>query len=183
IGAAQVTSASGKQTMIKELYERFLRKAFRKQADALGIVYTPVEVIDFMLRAADELSQEHFGKGLTDENVHILDPFAGTGTFMVRLLQSGLIDPHDLARKYASELHATEVMLLAYYVAAVTTETTSHALVQDQHHRAGHPDAVVAYEPFEGIALADTFQTTEDKGTLDGDPFKANNARIERQIH
>jgi len=183
VRAAQVTSASGKQTVIKELYERFFRKAFRKQADALGIVYTPVEVIDFMLRAADELSQEHFGKGLTDENVHILDPFAGTGTFMVRLLQSGLIDPHDLARKYASELHATEVMLLAYYVAAVNIETTYHALVQDQHHRAGHPDAVVAYEPFEGIALADTFQTTEDKGTLDGDPFKANNARIERQNH
>jgi predicted helicase len=183
IRASQVTSASGKQTVIKELYERFFRKAFRKQADALGIVYTPIEIIDFMLRAADTLSQQHFGKGLTDENVHILDPFTGTGTFMVRLLQSGLIDPHDLARKYASELHATEVMLLAYYVAAVNIETTYHALVQDQHHRAGQTDAVVAYEPFEGIALADTFQTTEDKNTLDGDPFKANNARIERQNH
>src|SRR5699024_8729864 len=119
VRASQVTSASGKQTVIKELYERFFRKAFRKQADALGIVYTPVEVIDFMLRAADELSQQHFGTGLTGEGVHILDPFTGTGTFMVRLLQSGLIEPHDLARKYASELHATEVMLLAYYVAAV----------------------------------------------------------------
>lgn len=183
VRAAQVTSASGKQTVIKELYERFFRKAFRKQAEALGIVYTPVEVIDFMLRAADELSQQHFGKGLTDENVHILDPFTGTGTFMVRLLQSGLIDPHDLARKYASELHATEVMLLAYYVAAVNIETTYHALIQDQYHRAGQTDAAVDYEPFEGIALADTFQTTEDKGTLDGDPFKANNARIERQNH
>src|SRR5699024_1404883 len=139
------------------------------------------EIIDFMLRAADTLSQQHFGKGLSDEGVHILDPFTGTGTFMVRLLQSGLIEPHDLARKYASELHATEVMLLAYYVAAVNIETTYHALLQDQHHRAGHPDAVVAYEPFEGIALADTFQTTEDKDTLDGDPFKQNNERIERQ--
>ena len=93
VRAAQVTSASGKQTVIKELYERFFRKAFRKQADALGIVYTPIEIIDFMLRAADTLSQQHFGKGLSDEGVHILDPFTGTGTFMVRLLQSGLIEP------------------------------------------------------------------------------------------
>src|SRR5699024_3177348 len=85
--------------------------------------------------------------------------------------------------KYAPKLHATEVMLLAYYVAAVNIETTYHALIQDQHHRAGQTDAAVAYEPFEGIALADTFQTTEDKGTLDGDPFKQNNERIERQNH
>lgn len=181
VRAAQVTSASGKQTVIKELYERFFRKAFRKQADALGIVYTPVEIVDYMLRAADELSKQHFGKGLTDEGVHILDPFTGTGTFMVRLLQSGLIDPHDLARKYASELHATEVMLLAYYVAAVNIESTYYALLQDQYHRAGQPTEAIEYEPFEGIALADTFQTTEDKDTLDGDPFKQNNERIERQ--
>src|SRR5699024_12226400 len=93
----------------------------------------------------------------------------------------GSSSPNDLARKYASALHATEVMLLAYYLAAVNIETTYHALLQDPHHRAGHPDAVVAYEPFEGIALADTFQTTEDKDTLDGDPFKQNNERIERQ--
>src|SRR5699024_6186237 len=181
VRASQVTSASGKQTVIKELYERFFRKAFRKQADALGIVYTPIEIVDYMLRAADELSKQHFGKGLTDEDVHILDPFTGTGTFMVRLLQSGLIDPHDLARKYASELHVTEVMLLAYYVAAVNIESTYHALIEDQHHRAGQPADAIEYEPFEGIALADTFQTTEDTGTREGDPFRANNARIERQ--
>src|SRR5699024_6715728 len=137
VRAAEVTSASGKQTVIKELYERFFRKAFRKQSDALGIVYTPVELVDYMLRAADDLSKQHFGKGLTDEDVHILDPFTGTGTFLVRLLQSGLINPADLARKYATELHATEVMLLAYYVAAVNIETTYHALVGDQHQRSG----------------------------------------------
>src|SRR5699024_862290 len=79
------------------------------------------------------------------------------------------------------ELHATEIMLLAYYVAAVNIESTYHALLQDQHHRAGQPADGVMYEPFEGIALADTFKSTEDKGTLEGDPFKANNARIERQ--
>lgn len=128
VRASEVTSASGKQQVIKELYERFFQKAFKRDADKLGIVYTPVEIVDFILRAADDVSKKHFGRGLTDESVHILDPFTGTGTFMVRLLQSGLIDPKDLARKYANELHATEIMLLAYYVAAVNIETTFNAL-------------------------------------------------------
>ena len=128
VRASEVTSASGKQQVIKELYERFFQKAFKRDADKLGIVYTPVEIVDFILRAADDVSKQHFGRGLSDESVHILDPFTGTGTFMVRLLQSGLIDPKDLARKYANELHATEIMLLAYYVAAVNIETTFNAL-------------------------------------------------------
>ena len=128
VRASEVTSASGKQQVIKELYERFFQKAFKRDADKLGIVYTPVEIVDFILRAANDVSKKHFGRGLTDESVHILDPFTGTGTFMVRLLQSGLIDPKDLARKYANELHATEIMLLAYYVAAVNIETTFNAL-------------------------------------------------------
>lgn len=128
VRASEVTSASGKQQVIKELYERFFQKAFKRDADKLGIVYTPVEIVDFILRAADDVSKKHFGRGLTDESVHILDPFTGTGTFVVRLLQSGLIDPKDLARKYANELHATEIMLLAYYVAAANIETTFNAL-------------------------------------------------------
>ena len=180
IRAADVTSASGKQTVIKELYERFFRKAFRKQSEALGIVYTPIEIVDFILRAADDVSRKHFGKGLTDENVHILDPFTGTGTFMVRLLQSGLITPEDLARKYASELHATEIMLLAYYVAAVNIETTYHALVDEKTPRDGTDTP--AYEPFDGIVLADTFQITEEEDKLDSEVFKQNNQRIKRQL-
>ena len=87
VRASEVSSASGKQQVIKDLYERFFRKAFKKQSEALGIVYTPVEIVDFILRSADQISRWHFGKGLTDEGVHILDPFTGTGTFMVRLLQ------------------------------------------------------------------------------------------------
>ncbi|OKX96156.1 DEAD/DEAH box helicase [Corynebacterium glutamicum] len=177
--AADVTSASGKQTVIKELYERFFKKAFRKQSEALGIVYTPIEIVDFILRAADDVSRKHFGKGLTDEDVHILDPFTGTGTFVVRLLQSGLIKPHDLARKYAEELHATEIMLLAYYVAAVNIETTYHGLLHEKALRQGKEAS--EYEPFGGIVLADTFQVYEDNDTLDLDVFKQNNARIERQ--
>lgn len=179
IRASEVTSASGKQQVIKDLYERFFRKAFKKQAEALGIVYTPVEIVDFILRAADDVSREHFGKGLTDEGVTILDPFAGTSTFMVRLMQSGLIKPEDLARKYASELFATEIMLLAYYVSAVNIETTYNALRTEHARIAGEPEP--GYEPFKGIALADTFQIHEDDDIPDLDIFAENNASVERQ--
>lgn len=179
VRASEVTSASGKQQVIKELYERFFQKAFKRDADKLGIVYTPVEIVDFILRAADDVSKKHFGRGLSDESVHILDPFTGTGTFMVRLLQSGLIDPKDLARKYANELHATEIMLLAYYVAAVNIETTFNALQAEAAQREGLPEP--GYVPFEGIALADTFQIHEEGDILDLTVFKNNNERIVRQ--
>lgn len=179
VRASEVTSAAGKQQVIRELYERFFQKAFRKQAEALGIVYTPVEIVDYILRAADYVSREHFGRGLTDQNVHILDPFTGTGTFIVRLLQSGLIEPHDLARKYANELHATEIMLLAYYVAAVNIETTYHALEKERALREEQPEP--GYVPFDGIALADTFQVYEEDDQLDLEVFTTNNERIEKQ--
>ncbi|TQE42646.1 DEAD/DEAH box helicase [Corynebacterium phoceense] len=180
VRASEVSSASGKQQVIKDLYERFFRKAFKKQSEALGIVYTPVEIVDFILRSADQISRWHFGKGLTDEGVHILDPFTGTGTFMVRLLQSGLIEPDDLARKYATELHATEIMLLAYYVAAVNIETTYNALQAERAQRNGEPEP--EYVPFDGIALADTFQIHEEGDIPDLKVFKENNAAIQRQI-
>lgn len=179
VRASEVTSASGKQQVIKELYERFFRKAFKKQSEALGIVYTPVEIVDFILRAADDVSKKHFGKGLTDEGVCILDPFAGTSTFTVRLLQSGLIKPEDLARKYANELFATEIMLLAYYVSAVNIETTYNALREEAAQRNGEP--IPDYVPFNNIALADTFQIHEDGDIPDLNVFRENNATIERQ--
>ncbi|MBJ7289177.1 DEAD/DEAH box helicase [Williamsia sp.] len=175
VRASEVTSAEGKQQVIAELYERFFRVAFKKQSDALGIVYTPVEIVDFILRAADHVSKEHLGKGLTDEGVHILDPFTGTGTFLTRLLQSGLILPDDLARKYREELHANEIMLLAYYIAAVNVETTFHALTTADGEEG-------AYEPFKGIALADTFQITEAGDTMDEIMFPQNNDRIVKQL-
>lgn len=179
VRASEVNSASGKQQVIKELYERFFRKAFKKQAEALGIVYTPVEIVDFILRAADEVSQKHFGRGLSDEGVSILDPFAGTSTFMVRLLQSGLIKPEDLARKYANELFATEIMLLAYYVSAVNIETTYNALREEAALRNGEP--APEYVPFTNIALADTFQIHEEGDIPDLNIFRENNETIERQ--
>lgn len=179
VRASEVTTASGKQEVIKELYERFFQKAFKKQAESLGIVYTPVEIVDFILRAADDLSKKHFGKGLTDEGTYILDPFAGTSTFTVRLLQSGLIKPEDLARKYTNELFATEIMLLAYYVSTVNIETTYNALKAEEAKRNGEPEP--EYVPFNGIALADTFQIHEDGDILDLKVFTNNNERIERQ--
>ena len=179
VRASEVNSASGKQQVIKELYERFFRKAFKKQSEALGIVYTPVEIVDFILRAADDVSKKHFGKGLTDEGVCILDPFAGTSTFTVRLLQSGLIKPEDLARKYANELFATEIMLLAYYVSAVNIETTYNALCEEAALRNGEP--APEYVPFTNIALADTFQIHEEGDIPDLNIFRENNETIERQ--
>ncbi len=173
--AEQVTDAQGKQQLIADLYQKFFQTAFKKQSDALGIVYTPMEVVDFILRAADRAAREHLGRGLTDEGVHILDGFTGTGTFITRLLESDLITPKDLARKYNSEIHANEIVLLAYYIAAVNIETTYHALAGKT---AGSDD----YEPFPGIVLADTFQVAEQDDTLDLEIFAANNDRIQAQL-
>ncbi|MGK4219004.1 DEAD/DEAH box helicase [Kocuria marina] len=168
--ASGIDNAAGKQRIITELYENFFTKAFPKQADAMGIVYTPVEIVDFILRSVNELARKHFGAGLTDEGVHVLDPFTGTGTFIVRLLQSGIITPHDLARKYTEELHANEIMLLAYYIAAINIEATYHGV------QGGY------YVPFEGIVLGDTFQMTEDKDVIDSAVFVGNNTRAQRQL-
>ena len=128
--AQGVTTTAGRQTVIHRLYEQFFRKAFPKQSSSLGVVYTPVEVVDFILRSADDVCRAQFGYGLTDTDVHVQDPFTGTGTFIVRLLESGIIRPEDLARKYDRELWANEIMLLAYYIACVNIETTYQALTQ-----------------------------------------------------
>lgn len=169
--AAQVTDAAGRQSVIHDLYEKFFKNAFPKQAESLGVVYTPVEVVDFMLRAADELSRREFGQGLTDEGVQILDPFTGTGTFIVRLLESGIIRKQDLARKYASELWCNEIMLLAYYIACVNIEATYESVSGTQE-----------YVPFPGATMTDTFQISESGDRADTSLIPANNERIERQL-
>jgi len=168
-----VDTAEGRQKLIVQLYDTFFATAFKKTVDKLGIVYTPVEIVDFILRSADDVLREHFGQGLTDEGVHILDGFVGTGTFITRLLQLGLIEPKDLARKYAHELHANEILLLAYYIAAVNIETT----YQDLRGELGDPSD---YEPFPGLILTDTFQSWEDDDRPDLDVFVQNNERLER---
>ncbi len=137
--------------------------------EKLGIVYTPVPVVDFIINSANYALQQEFGVGIGSEGVHVLDPFTGTGTFMVRLLQSGLIPKADLPRKYAQELHANELVLLAYYIAAINIEETYHGLMAED-----------AYTPFEGIVLTDTFQLAEGEGRIEG-VFPANSQRAEKQ--
>jgi predicted helicase len=164
-----IDNAEGKQTVIKELYEKFFRNAFPKLAEKMGIVYTPIEVVDFIINSADAALRKEFGVGLSDKDVHVLDPFTGTGTFMVRLLQSGLINPKDLPYKYKNELHANEIVLLAYYIAAINIEETYHALIGKE------------YQPFEGIVLTDTFQLSEGQGSLTEKMFPENNQRAAKQ--
>lgn len=178
VRAAGIDNAAGKQKIITELYESFFTTAFSKTADAMGVVYTPIEIVDFILRSVDDVLRAEFGRGITDEGVHVLDPFTGTGTFIVRLLQSGLIRPEDLARKYASELHANEILLLAYYIAAINIETTFHDLIAQAD---GKELDEVPYESFSGIVLTDTFQLTEDGDLGDPEVFGTNNSRAEAQ--
>ncbi|HZL05223.1 MAG TPA: DEAD/DEAH box helicase family protein, partial [Coriobacteriia bacterium] len=172
--AAGIDNAEGKQKIVNELYEKFFKTAFPKAAESLGIVYTPVEVVDFIIRSVEHLLREEFGASISDPGVHVLDPFTGTGTFIVRLLESGLIRPEDLLHKYTSELHANEILLLAYYIAAINIEATFHGIVTETDLDAG-------YVPFNGIVLTDTFQMTEAGDTMDQVMFPANNARAEAQ--
>lgn len=176
--AAGIDNAEGKQKIITELYESFFKNAFPRAADAMGVVYTPIEIVDFILRSVNDVLQKEFGHSISDKGVHVLDPFTGTGTFIVRLLQSGLIDSADLARKYASELHANEILLLAYYIAAINIETTFHDLQAAAHDV---EPAMEDYEPFDGMVLTDTFQLTEDDDLTDEVVFPANNSRAEAQ--
>lgn len=181
VRAEGVSSATGKQKIITELYERFFKLAFPRVAASLGIVYTPIEVVDFILRAVNDALKEHFDATISDEGVHVLDPFTGTGTFIVRLLQSGLIDPQDLLRKYTQELHANEILLMAYYIAAINIEATFHALQQEHARERGEDPDAVGYEPFDGIVLTDTFQMTEDGDALDERMFTSNSDRVVEQ--
>ena len=181
VRAEGISTAEGKQKIVTELYERFFKLAFPRVAESLGIVYTPLEVVDFIIRAVNDALGEHFGASISDEGVHVLDPFTGTGTFIVRLLQSGLISPEDLLRKYTQELHANEILLMAYYIAAINIEATFHGIQREQAAAQGADPEAVPYEPFSGIVLTDTFQMSEDGDTLDERMFISNNDRVVEQ--
>ncbi len=177
--AEGIDNAEGKQKIIIELYDKFFKTAFPKMVEKLGIVYTPVEVVDFIIRSADYLLRKEFDRSLSDENIHILDPFTGTGTFITRLLQSGLIAEKDLERKYKHELHANEIVLLAYYIAAVNIENAYHDATLDPDDGIGTDK----YTPFDGIVLTDTFQLGEsDQGEkLFSEMFPQNSERVQAQ--
>ncbi|MRJ23800.1 DEAD/DEAH box helicase [Pseudomonas haemolytica] len=166
--AAGIDNAQGKQKIIVELYDKFFRNAFPKMTERLGIVYTPVEVVDFILHSVNHLLQQEFGQTLGSKGVHIIDPFTGTGTFITRLIQSGLIKPEELPHKYRHEIHANELVLLAYYIAAINIEAAYHGEVIDE------------YAPFEGICLTDTFQMYEKDDLVDA-LLEDNSARRKRQ--
>ncbi len=166
--AAGINNAQGKQKIIVELYDKFFRNAFPKMTERLGIVYTPVEVVDFILHSVNHLLQQEFGQTLGSKGVHIIDPFTGTGTFITRLIQSGLIKPEELPHKYKHEIHANELVLLAYYIAAINIEAAYHSEVIDE------------YTPFEGICLTDTFQMYEKDDLVDA-LLEDNSARRKRQ--
>lgn len=166
--AQGIDNAAGKQKIVVELYDKFFRNAFPKMTERLGIVYTPVEVVDFIIHSVAHILKTEFGQTLGSEGVHIIDPFTGTGTFITRLLQSGLIAPQDLPHKYKHEIHANELVLLAYYIAAINIEAVYHSIVGG------------SYQPFEGICLTDTFQMYEKDDLVDA-LLVDNSARRKRQ--
>ncbi len=177
--AKGVDNALGKQRIVIELYDKFFRVALKKQVEKLGIVYTPTEVVDFIIHSVEKLINKEFGKSLADKDVHILDPFTGTGTFIVRLIQSGIISKDDILYKYTSEIHANEIVLLAYYIAAVNIEEAFHELYGNGE-----------YVPFDNIVLTDTFELSESKMIagkkyrIDQDEyFKKNSEKARTQLN
>ncbi len=173
--AEGVKTAQGRQTLITELYDKFFRTAFPVLTARLGIVYTPVEVVDFIIHSVNDVLKSQFGQTLGSKGVHILDPFTGTGTFITRLLQSGLIAQDELEHKYKHEIHANEIVLLAYYIAAVNIETVYHELAY------GSLSANAPYDPFEGILLTDTFQMYEQERDMIANLLPDNSERRTRQ--
>ena len=167
------TSAQARQAIVVELYDKFFRKAFPRVSERLGIVYTPVEIVDFILHSVQDVLGQEFGSALGEPGVHILDPFTGTGTFITRMLQSGLLSPEQILGKYGgngqpTELHANEIILLAYYIASVNIEVAFQDATGSN------------YRPFDGICLTDTFALNANDDTLQN-LFPDNSQRRQRQ--
>ena len=173
--AAQISSHSEKQTFLKVIYENFYKVYNTKAADRLGVVYTPNEIVRFMIDGTDWLCQKHFGKNLIDKGVDILDPATGTGTYICELLEHFRGQPQKLAQKYLHELHANEVAILPYYVANLNIEATYAAITGD-------------YAEFPNLCFVDTLDNvglhTAAKGTtvdIFGSVSEENVVRIKRQ--
>ncbi len=166
-------SAEARQAIVVELYDKFFRKAFPRVTERLGIVYTPVQIVDFILCSVQDVLAEEFGSALGEPGVHILDPFTGTGTFIARMMQSGLLSHEEILRKYGRdgetpELHANEIVLLAYYIASVNIETAFQGATGSD------------YRPFDGICLTDSFALNENDDELEA-LFPDNSERRRRQ--
>lgn len=145
-----INDSTTRHEVLKELYETFLKTAFPESTDLLGVVYTPVEIVDWLLHSADEVLRQEFGVGIGDKGVEVLDPFSGTGTFLTRLIESDIISDEQLDHKYQNELSAIEILPTAYYLSAINIEEAYHGRkisIED------NPE----YTPFPGIVLGDTF--------------------------
>ena len=164
--AATIDDFSQKQSFLNTVYEKFFQGFSVKVADTHGIVYTPQPIVDFMVRSVEDILQKEFGRSLSDESVHILDPFVGTGNFIVRMMRE--IQRSKLPHKYAHELHCNEVMLLPYYIASMNIEHAYYELTG-------------TYQPFEGICLVDTFELAEEKQRSFSLFMKDNTERVTRQ--
>ena len=164
-----IDNSESRQKVIKELYENFIKTAFPKTAQKLGVAYTPIEIVDFIINSADEILKKEFNKSLTDKGVHVIDPFVGTGTFINRLISNKeVIKEEDLERKFKKELHANEILLLPYYVASINIEEAYHSRMGGK------------YKQFPGITLTDTFNMYEEKDNV-LPLFQENKKRIKKQ--
>jgi len=171
----KIETLEGKQKVITSLYEKFFKNAFPKDQTINGIVYTPEAIVDFIIHSAAETLKQEFNIEFGSENVNILDPFTGTGTFIARLIESSIISPHDLERKYRYELFANEITLLAYYIAAVNIENAFSRKTKTEE-----------YIPFEHILLTDTFNIEEichgrQTTLVNEEYFKKNIGRIKEE--
>ena len=177
-------SDKAKQDLIRNLYNSLFKAAFSKVQEKLGIVYTPIEVVDFIIHSTEFALKKHFNKSLSDENVHILDPFTGTGSFITRLIQSGLLG-ENLAQKYENELWANEITLLGYYIAQINITATYHKQMQTLQNAQNNND----YKLLDNLLFTDTFEsyTQDSKGykgeqtlTEQGEYLKANLDKIKQ---
>jgi len=164
--AATIEDFSQKQSFLNTVYEKFFQGFSVKVADTHGIVYTPQPIVQFMVRSVQEILRQEFGRSLSDQGVHIIDPFVGTGSFIVRIMRE--MQKSRLPYKYANELHCNEVMLLPYYIASMNIEHEYYELTG-------------SYQPFEGICLVDTFQLFEPPERQLSYWLEENSARVERQ--
>jgi predicted helicase len=166
VSAENTTGFTEKQHFLNKVYERFFQGYSPKEADTHGIVYTPQPIVNFMVRSVEEILQKEFGRTLGDKGVHILDPFVGTGNFIVNIMDK--IKATDLPYKYENELHCNEVMLLPYYIASMNIE---HAYF----------DRTGEYQAFPGICLVDTFELAEAEQASLGFMNEENAQRVKRQ--
>lgn len=164
--AETIDDFSEKQHFLNTVYENFFQGFDAKTADTHGIVYTPQPIVRFMVRSVDEILQREFGRSLGDKDVHVLDPFVGTGNFILQVMRH--IPKSRLPQKYATELHANEVLLLPYYVASMNIEHEYAELTGE-------------YKPFEGLCLVDTFELAEEKQRTLESMTERNAERVEKQ--